>query len=353
MDSIQTMRTAEGSQSIGSVSQIRESTARVVQFAKSTGVAVVLVGHVTKAGDVAGPKILEHMVDTVLCLEGSEKTDYRMVRCEKNRFGSISEVGVFTMTEDGMKDVANPSELFLTNTVIKEALEGSAVVIVIEGSKPILAEVQCLVSTTYSSPTGGKINPRRAADGFPLQRLLLICAVIEKRLRLAMWSSDVYLNVVGGLRIAEPTADLAVAMALISSYTTTPIHPATAFIGELGLGGELRGGKKTDLKVNEAIKLGFKRIILPASSGFKLTNTPADVTILPCANLKAAVKAALSANDIDAVLYGNKRKKGGDNTETNPYSGGSSNSSANDSYSESESETGLKYDEIEEVIANN
>lgn len=184
VDSIQTMRSTDGP--VGSVSQIKESTAKYLDFAKSTGVTVLLVGHVTKSGEVAGPRVLEHMVDTVLYMEGSDKADYRLVRSIKNRFGSISEVGVFTMTGIGLTDVSNPSELFLSDTVFTSGTEGSAVAIVLEGTRPILAEIQCLVSDRKFQ-TDSKINSRRASDGFPIQRLLLLCAVIEKRLKLELW----------------------------------------------------------------------------------------------------------------------------------------------------------------------
>lgn len=336
VDSIQTMRTAESQHTLGSVSQIKDSTAKIIQFAKSTGVAVVLVGHVTKTGDVAGPRVLEHMVDTVLCIEGSEKTDYRMLRCDKNRFGSVSEVGVFMMTEAGMQDVTNPSELFLTQKVLTESQEGSAVVIVMEGSRPILAEIQCLVSTTYAG-ANAKVNAKRTSDGFPIQRMLLICAVIEKRLKLSMWSRDVYLNVVGGLRLQEPSADLAVAVAIVSSYFGVPIKPATAFIGEIGLGGELRGGKRIEQRITEAIKLGFTTIIVPKNAGYNANKnrhvavkaqtstgvnsvevnkieTGREVNTVNCENLYSALVAGLDHVDVPGLLAKKDRRKSRSNT---------------------------------------
>ena len=178
-----------------------ESAARFVQLAKSTGSAVLLVGHVTKSGEVAGPRILEHMVDTVLYLEGNQgaEAQYRLLRSIKNRFGSTSEVGVLRMEETGMSDVVNPSELFLSSDMARAGQEGSAVAVILEGSRPLLAEIQCLVSAASSRAT----NVKRMSDGFPVQRLLLICAVIEKRLRLQLWNRDVYVNVAGGLRVSE------------------------------------------------------------------------------------------------------------------------------------------------------
>lgn len=344
IDSIQTMRTADSAHSIGSITQIKDSTAKVIQFAKSTSTSVILVGHVTKTGDVAGPRVLEHMVDTVLCIEGSERTDYRMLRAEKNRFGSVSEVGVFTMTEHGMTDVTNPSELFLTSSVITTPQEGSAVVIVMEGSRPILAEVQCLVSQTYSSSSQQqKINAKRAVDGFPMQRLLLISAVIEKRLKISMWNRDVYLNIVGGLRLTEPSADLAVAMAIISSHLSVQIQAATAFIGEIGLGGELRGGKRIEQRVNEAIKLGFTRVIVPATSGYKkssisssMSSSPvspaveAGVKIIPCSTLREACQHGLvlePGESIDSIIAKRQRNNSGNKKKKQQEMSGSSGSS--------------------------
>ena len=264
VDSIQTMRTSSCTSSLGSVTQTRESASHFVQLAKSSGSAVLLVGHVTKTGEVAGPRILEHMVDTVLYLEGSQgaEAQYRILRSVKNRFGSTSEVGVLSMDQLGMSDVMNPSELFLSEGITKSGQEGSAVAIIMEGTRPLLAEIQCLVSA--ASPRAA--NVRRMSDGFPVQRLLLICAVIEKRLRLQLWNRDVYVNVAGGLRVNEPASDLAVAMTVISSLTERGIKPSHAFVGEVGLGGELRNAKGIEKRVREAAKLGFKTIVVPTGS---------------------------------------------------------------------------------------
>lgn len=300
IDSIQTMSTESCPGSIGSISQIRESTSKLVQYAKTNQVPVILIGHVTKTGEVAGPKVLEHMVDTVISLDGSEKSDYRILKCEKNRFGSASEVGLFTMTETGMTDVTNPSELFLTEKVIKESQEGSSVVITLEGSRCILAEVQCLVGSSNYNPNGKTIT-KRTSDGFPLQRLLLLCAVIEKRLKLPLWNRDVFLNVVGGLTISEPSADLAVAISVISSLLSVPVYPATAFIGELGLGGEIRGTKRMEQRILEAVKIGFRRIVLPAGAykkgnALEVLKQKMDlkkIELVPCQNLLEAVEQGL------------------------------------------------------------
>ena len=252
VDSIQTMRTHSISGSMGSITQTRECAARFVQLAKATGSAVLLSGHVTKTGEVAGPRVLEHMVDTILYLEGSERAEYRLLRGMKNRYGSTSEVGVLAMKSTGLVDVANPSELFLSDGVLEKGQDGSAVAVIMEGSRPLLAEIQCLVSTQAPQ---AKFNTKRMSDGFPIQRLLLILAIIEKRLHLPLWSRDVYVNVAGGLRISEPSCDLAVAITVISSMTGTKVRPGTVLIGELGLGGEIRGGRGLDARVSEARKV--------------------------------------------------------------------------------------------------
>jgi len=266
VDSVQTMRSASVTGSVGSVTQTRESAARFVQLAKATGSAVVLAGHVTKSGEVAGPRILEHMVDTVLYMEGSERQEFRLLRGVKNRFGSTAEVGVLGMGGGGLFDVSNPSQLFLSQNVMSEGQEGAAVAVVMEGSRPLLAEIQCLVS--LQAPQA-KFNTKRMSDGFPIQRLLLICAVIEKRLKLPLWSRDIYINVAGGLRLSEPCSDLAVAITVISSMTGAKIRAGTALIGEIGLGGELRGGKGIEARVTEARKMGFTRVVVPLSAGYR------------------------------------------------------------------------------------
>lgn len=341
VDSIQTMRSEESTSNVGSVSQIRSSTAQFVEFAKSSGTAVLLVGHVTKSGDVAGPKVLEHMVDTVLYLEGSEQVDYRLIRCMKNRFGAVSELGIFSMSDSGMQDAENSGDLFLSSDVANKGLEGSAVAVVMEGSRPILTEIQCLVSkNANSAEEGGRgyvmVTPRRASDGFPLQRLLLIMAVIEKRLRLKFWDKSVYLNVVGGLKVQEPSADLAVAAAVVSSATNTAVLPCTAFIGEVGLGGELRGGKNTDLRIAEAVRIGFRRIILPKSKRTNISSlqkkvAPEGVQLFACETLKDALAIGLdlssSGGSVAKLLHDNsgvsgRKKRSGTETYQTLGNGG-------------------------------
>mmetsp|Transcript_21630 Transcript_21630/g.29785 ORF Transcript_21630/g.29785 Transcript_21630/m.29785 type:complete len:389 (+) Transcript_21630:572-1738(+) len=335
IDSIQTMQLEECTNAVGTVTQIRECTSRLVQYAKSTGTVVLLVGHVTKSGDVAGPRVLEHMVDTVLYVEGIERADFRLVRSMKNRFGSVSEVGVFTMTAQGLLDVSNPSELFMSSQVLSDGLEGSAVTIIMEGTRPILAEIQCLVSSKKQYGDGITSAPRRTADGFPFQRLLVICAVIEKRLRLPLWNRDIFLNVVGGLKVFEPLSDLAVAITLISSLTNIPVKASTAFIGELGLGGEIRGGRNTEARIAEAAKQGFTRIVLAKSSTQSHSNRESTerrygtVTIqqFPCSTLREALSEGLETGGrgIDSVIASlnqprRKRKSANDGNESEDVS---------------------------------
>jgi len=306
VDSVQTMFSTSCQGSVGSVTQIKDSTSTFVRFAKSLGSAVVLVGHVTKTGDIAGPRLLEHMVDTVLYLEGSEKADYRILRNIKNRFGSTSEMGVFTMESGGLEDVRNPSELFMSPAVISEGVEGAAVVVLMEGTRPLLAEVQCLVGE--HSPL--KI-PKRTSDGFPLQRLQLICAVLQKRLRVDLGSREVYVNVVGGLKISEPDCDLAVAVTIISSYAGIKTKPGMSFVGEIGLGGEVRGGRGIEVKAREAAKMGFESMVGPGSAasnrmikkeGWAVCREGEEnfekKIILPCRNIEDALKLAFGTADL-------------------------------------------------------
>eukprot|EP01041_Mallomonas_annulata_P005326 gene5326-10650_t len=312
IDSIQTMNTASCAGSTGSVTQIRETAAKFVHLAKSTGSVVLLVGHVTKSGEVAGPRVLEHMVDTVLYLEGSERSEHRLLRGVKNRFGSTSEVGVFSMGARGMEDVDNPSELFMSAGVIQEGVEGSAVAIVMEGSRPILAEIQCLVGGFSAAKT-----PRRASDGFPLPRLQLLCAVIEKRLRLILWNREVYLNVIGGLRISEPAADLATAITIISSLLSAKIKAGSAFVGEIGLGGDLRSGRQMESRILEAQKMGFKRVIVPRTlrkNGKEDSRRNSSggggggIEVIACKDLKEVLEEVLDVPNVDTLLNNHRRR---------------------------------------------
>ncbi|NJP06643.1 MAG: DNA repair protein RadA [Chloroflexaceae bacterium] len=251
VDSIQTVYLDDMSSAAGSVSQVRECASRLMHMAKQKGIPVFLVGHVTKEGAIAGPRVLEHIVDTVLYLEGDRFYQYRLLRSVKNRFGSTNEVGVFEMTEHGMREVLNPSEIFIAERHIGSP--GSAIAVTMEGTRPILVEVQALTAHT------GNAQPRRTTNGFDLNRLIMLIAVLTKRVGLPLFNQDVYVNIVGGLRIAEPAADLAVALAIVSSYRNQQIDPDSVLIGEVGLSGEMRSVSQLNQRLSEAAKLGFVR----------------------------------------------------------------------------------------------
>ena len=255
VDSIQTTTLQELESTAGSVSQVRECASRLRELAKSSGVAVFLIGHVTKEGTLAGPRVLEHIVDTVLYLEGDRFQSYRLLRSVKNRFGATSEVGVFEMRERGMVEVANPSEAFLIERMINAP--GSAIAVTMEGTRPILVEIQGLTSPT----TFG--NPRRTPNGVDINRLLLITAVLARRVGLRLGDQDVFVNVVGGLTVDEPAADLAIAAAIASSVRNAPLRADAVLIGEVGLSGELRTVSQMPARLREAALLGFKYAILP------------------------------------------------------------------------------------------
>ena len=262
VDSVQTMSSPESSSAPGSIAQVRECAAQFIARAKADGCAVILVGHVNKEGGIAGPKVLEHMVDTVLYFEGERGHTHRLIRAVKNRFGSTNEIGVFDMTAEGLVEVPNPSELFLASRPV--GVSGSCPTVVMEGNRPIIAEVQALVaSTSYPSP-------RRTADGLDYNRMCLILAVLEKRLGLKFSGADVYLNVVGGFRLDETAIDCAIALALVSSIRDIPIPPDIIAFGEIGLAGEVRSVQSADQRVAEAARLGFSRIALPSYSKNKV-----------------------------------------------------------------------------------
>jgi DNA repair protein RadA/Sms len=255
VDSIQTTYTSEVESSAGSVTQVRECASRLRELAKGQGLSAFLIGHVTKEGAIAGPRVLEHIVDTVLYLEGDRFGAYRLLRSVKNRFGPTSEVGVFEMMEKGMVEVANPSEAFLAERMVNAP--GSAIAVTMEGTRPLLVEVQGLTSPTQFG------NARRTANGVDFNRLLLTTAVLTRRMGLRLGEQDVFVNVVGGLKIGEPAADLAVAAAIASSMQDQPVKADTALIGEVGLSGELRQVSQMPARLREAAKLGFKRAIVP------------------------------------------------------------------------------------------
>ncbi len=255
VDSIQTVYTNQVASAPGTVSQVQEVACQLMRYAKQTGVPVFVIGHVTKEGMIAGPRILEHIVDTVLYFEGDKSHAYRILRAVKNRFGASNEIGVFEMNEGGLKEVENPSELFLAGRPDESA--GSVVVSSLEGSRPILVELQALVTST------GYAMPRRMANGVEGNRVALLLAVLEKRLGLQLSGHDVYLNVVGGLRIDEPAIDVGIIAAIISSFRDHVLDGHTCWLGEVGLGGEIRPVSQVGLRIREAVKLGFRRCVLP------------------------------------------------------------------------------------------
>jgi DNA repair protein RadA/Sms len=283
VDSIQTVYVPDLTSSAGNISQVRESASRLTHLAKGEGVPVFIVGHVTKEGAIAGPRVLEHMVDTVLYLEGERFHSYRLLRCVKNRFGSTDEVGVFEMSGQGMLEVTNPSEAFLSE---RSDGTGSAVAVTMEGTRPLLVEIQALTSITSFG------LPRRTANGIDFNRLLLLVAVLSKRMGLRLHDQDVFVNVVGGLRINEPAADLSVAVAIASSFRDRPVAHDLAIMGEIGLSGELRSISQPAKRLSEATRLGFKRCLLPHSVRVS-KDRPADLKIVRARSLGQALDVAL------------------------------------------------------------
>jgi len=258
IDSIQTIYRNELESSPGSVSQLRESTAAVIQIAKAKNISFFLIGHITKEGVIAGPKVLEHMVDTVLQFEGERTHAYRVLRAVKNRFGSTNEIGIFEMSGAGLLEVKNPSRVFLSER--SRGISGSSVSASMEGSRPILIEVQALVSSS------GYSVPQRTATGFDYKRLAILIAVLEKKIGIHLSKFDVFLNIAGGIRIDEPSIDLAAAMSICSSFRDYSIDPDMLILGEIGLSGEIRAISFADRRIQEAVKLGFKKIVLPKSN---------------------------------------------------------------------------------------
>jgi DNA repair protein RadA/Sms len=281
IDSIQSVMAADVEALPGSVSQLRECALRFLQLAKSTGTPVFLVGHVTKDGSIAGPKVLEHMVDTVLYLEGERFNQFRLLRSTKNRFGPTHEVGVFEMQGQGLIEVSNPSAVFLAER--GASAPGSVVTVAMEGTRPILVEIQALVSKSSLA------MPRRTATGFDSNRLHLVTAVVNRRLGVPLYDQDVYLNVVGGLRVDEPSADLAAALAIVSSVRDHPLPAEMVAVGELGLAGELRGVGQLEQRLREAAKLGFSSALIPQSGAQRV---PRDLgfAAIPVATLRDAIR---------------------------------------------------------------
>ncbi len=259
-----------------------------MDFAKSRDTAVFIVGHVTKEGSIAGPRVLEHMVDAVLYLEGERFHQYRILRAVKNRFGSIDEVGVFEMAEAGMREVANPSEAFLEERSGNAA--GSAVTVTVEGTRPILVEVQGLTSDAAYG------NARRTANGFEINRLQMLVAVLARRVGLNVTDQDIFVNVVGGLRVSEPAADLGVAVAIASSFRERRVRPGTAVVGEVGLSGELRSVSQFERRMSEAKRLGFDRIVAPAALGRGLVRPPEGLELIRASSLQEAIGYSIDSD---------------------------------------------------------
>ncbi|TDL30577.1 DNA repair protein RadA [Jeotgalibacillus sp. S-D1] len=284
IDSIQTVYHPEVTSAPGSVTQVRECTAELMRIAKMKNIAIFIVGHVTKEGSIAGPRILEHMVDTVLYFEGERHHTYRILRAVKNRFGSTNEMGIFEMKETGLEEVLNPSEIFLEER--SQGAAGSTVVASMEGTRPILVEIQALVTPTSFN------NPRRMATGVDQSRVSLLMAVLEKRVGLLLQQQDAYLKVAGGVRLDEPAIDLAVAVSIASSFKDQPSNAFDCIIGEVGLTGEVRRVSRIEQRVQEAAKLGFKRVFVPANNigGWKF---PDDIQVIGVADVNQALKQIL------------------------------------------------------------
>lgn len=289
IDSIQTVFKPEISSAPGSISQVRECAARLLVTAKSRGFAIILIGHVTKSGAIAGPRVLEHMVDTVLYFEGDRHHAFRILRAVKNRFGSTDEIGIFQMEEDGLKGVKNPSELFLSQR--ESGLTGSVVVPCLEGKRPILVEIQALVSHS------GLAVPRRRATGLDWNRVLMLMAVLERRGGLRLQDKDVFINVVGGVKVSEPSADLGIVLAVTSNVKNSPVDPATVVMGEVGLGGEIRGVNRITQRLKEAAKLGFERAVIPEKNRDEIGKFKG-LEIMTVKNIRQAMKALLGKGGV-------------------------------------------------------
>lgn len=269
VDSIQTIGTETIEASIGSLSQVRECAARILQYAKEKNVPFIIVGHINKEGSLAGPKVLEHIVDTVLQFEGDQHYVYRILRAQKNRFGSTSELGIFEMQQDGLREVSNPSELLLSNN--RDGLSGIAIAAAVEGVRPLLIEVQALVaSAAYGTP-------QRSSTGFDARRLNMLLAVLEKRVGFKLLQKDVFVNIAGGIRVNDPAIDLAVLAAVLSSNMDIALDEQTCITGEVGLAGEIRPVNRIDQRIREAEKLGFKTIIVPKGQKYNTQNLKINV----------------------------------------------------------------------------
>lgn len=282
IDSVQTMSLEQVESSPGTISQVRECATALLKYAKENGVPVILIGHITKEGSLAGPKVLEHIVDAVLQFEGDRHYFYRILRCIKNRFGSTSELGIYEMRNEGLRPVDNPSELLLTQN--DEALSGVAIAAALEGIRPFLIETQALVSTAAYG------TPQRSATGFDLRRLNMLLAVLEKRVGFKLAQKDVFLNIAGGIRVTDPAIDLSVITAVLSSNVDTPIERDVCMAGEVGLSGEIRPVTRIAQRIAEAQKLGFRRMILPKASMKGLSTENVTIELVPVARVEHALR---------------------------------------------------------------
>lgn len=285
IDSIQTMQLDDMESAAGSISQVRECSAKLRELAKMNNITVFVIGHVTKEGAIAGPRVLEHIVDTVLYLEGDRFLSLRLLRSVKNRYGATSEVGVFEMEEEGLVEVKNPSEVFLAERMINSP--GSSIVVTMEGTRPLLVEVQGLTNPC------GLGNPRRTPIGIDMNRLFLIIAVLTRRIGVRLGEQDIFVNVVGGMKIAEPAADLAIAAAIVSSAKNRPVRADAVLIGEIGLSGELRGVSKISDRLHEAAKLGFKLAVIPRTTRKIKESFPEGMEVVEARSLREALNAVL------------------------------------------------------------
>ena len=281
IDSVQTMYSDEITSAPGSVSQVREITARIMKMCKQKQITTIIIGHVTKDGNIAGPRVLEHMVDTVLYLEGERYFAYRILRGVKNRFGSTNEIGMFEMKNEGLVEIVDPSSVLISER--EEGTTGSAIVVSLEGTRPILLELQSLATPTVFG------LPRRTANGIDYNRLVLLIAVLEKRAGMSLGSQDIYLNVVGGMRVNEPALDLGIILAVASTYKNIPIPEDVAVVGEVGLTGEVRAVNMIEKRIAEAEKLGYKKILIPQSNK-KLLKDDYKLDIIGIKNVNDALK---------------------------------------------------------------
>lgn len=285
IDSVQVIFEPTISSSPGSVSQVRECAGILTQLAKTSGISMFIIGHVTKEGTIAGPRVLEHIVDTVLYFEGDRFSIYRILRAVKNRFGSTNEIGVFQMCQQGLKEVGNPSEIFLSER--PKDVSGTVVASIVEGTRPLLVEIQALVSKSAFG------YARRRAQGFDYNRLTLLVAVLEKRIGLALEAEDIFVNVAGGIKVDDPACDLAIMVAITSAFHERPVIPETIILGEVGLAGEVRSISQIALRINEAEKLGFKHCIIPRNNYKNLDFKKETLELIPVSTLKETLDIAL------------------------------------------------------------